>query len=280
MWEIWRIVIFINHYILYIRGLNDNENKKHFTLIKAPSMLNIKNINSGGHHSWIIIDEEHPERIDYEDPTPLSSPNFTPNNMRSIENSPKTKLNVSMSINNNNNISKQTGTVRLPITNRPPTNTNLKFNLEYLTEKIDKATNKKNLQVVYTDLKKCHRFVRFFVNKNKNINYKDLNNMMADYFKYDKSVVLFRLQADDEINLIEEGEQMTRMNMIFREIKSDFKVLDLNSSGKLSYSLTIIYDLEKNNKMSSLRKNIEDLKLKNNVMNTLKNRSICNNSII
>jgi len=278
-------------------------------------MLNIKSIDAGGHHSWIIIDDEHPEKIDYEDPTPLSSPNFTPNNMRSVENSPNTKLNTSVSmINKNintNNISKQSvanntskqsvannsskqsvannsskqsvannssrqiGTNKQILPIRPATNTNLKFNLEYLTEKIEKAANKKNLQVVYTDLKKCHRFVRFFVNKNKNLNYKDLNNMMADYFKYDKSVVLFRLQPDDEINLIEEGDQMTRMDMIFREIKSDFKILDLNSSGKSSFSLTIIYEPEKNEKMCSLKKNIEDLKLKNNVTNMIKNKSIC-----
>lgn len=232
-------------------------------------MLNIRTINSGGHHSWIIIDEETPERDDFYDPSPLTSPNFTPNNARSIENSPRNnKQNVSMSINNNSRHN-----IKIP--NRSAINNNLKFNLDLLSEKIEKMNNKKTLQVVYTDLNKCHRFVRFFVYKSKNVTYKDLNKMLADFFKFDKSVVLYRLQNDDDINLNEDGDQMTRMNVIFREIKSDFKMLDLNSSTRMSYTLTIVYDHEKNIKMSQLKNSIEELRLRNNILNNVKNKSIC-----
>ncbi len=101
--------------------------------------------------------------------------------MRSVENSPNHKQNLSVSI---NNISKLTGKIQTN-TNRLNVNNNLKFNLELLTERIQKTNTKKCLQVVYTDLKKCHRFVRFFVNRSKNVNYKELINLLNDFFKED-----------------------------------------------------------------------------------------------
>ena len=233
-------------------------------------MLNIKQIFSGGHHSWIVIDENNPERKDFENPSPLSSPNFTPRIGRSVENSPRlNKQNVSII---GNNISKQQIKMPIPSLNN---NFNVKFNLELLSEKLEKLSVKNSLQVVYTDLNRCHRFIRFFLKKNKNLSHNDLNSMIADYFKHDKSVILHRLQADDEINLNEDGNHNSRMDTIFREIKSDFKTLNFNTGNKKSFSLTIIYDNETNENMSLIKKNIEELRLKNNTLNNHKNRSIC-----
>lgn len=238
-------------------------------------MLNIKQIFSGGHHSWIVIDEENPEKKDFENPSPLSSPNFTPRVGRSVENSPRpNKQNVSII---GNTISKQPIKMPIPSLNN---NFNVKFNLDLLSEKIEKLSMKNSLHVVYTDLNRCHRFVRFFVKKKKLVSQNELNSMIADYFKDDKSVILHRLQADDEINLNEDGNHNSRMDTIFREIKSDFKTLNFNSGVKKSFSLTIIYDNETNDNMSLIKKNIEELRLKNNVLNNHKNRSMCINILL
>jgi hypothetical protein len=221
----------------------------------------------------MVIDNENPEKGDYEPPSALASPNFTPTNQRSRDNSPKNlKYNNSANlskVNMNNTLNQQSTTKMI--------NNNIKFNLDMLSEKVEKNMNKISLQVAFTDLKMCHRFVRFFVPKNKNLSYKELNNMISDFLKYDKSIVIYRLQDDNEINLKVNNNNnfSSSMDVIFREMKNNFKLLDLNSSTKTSYSLTIVYDYNKNAKMSLLKKNIEDLKIKNNLLSNVKNKNIC-----
>jgi hypothetical protein len=224
--------------------------------------MNISEISAGGHHSWIIVDDEYPERLDYDMPSPLASPSFTPTQHRSKENSPKNIKNPT-----NTNIKKNTSYRNIT--------SNIKFNLGILNEKIEKLNSKISLQVAYTDLKICHRFIRFFISKSKSINYKDLNTKISEYFSDDKSVLLFRLQDDNDIHIDPENNLIPSMNMIFKEMRGNFKLLDLNSSNKSSYSLTIIYDYNKNESMSLLKNSIEDLKAKNNVLNNYRTKSIC-----
>ena len=59
-------------------GLNDSDsmNKYNFTFLKSASKLNITNIFAGGHHSWLLIDNITPERIDFEMPEPLEPSNY------------------------------------------------------------------------------------------------------------------------------------------------------------------------------------------------------------
>lgn len=60
-------------------GLNEsdnNMNKYNFTFLKSASKLNITNIFAGGHHSWILVDNITPERIDFEMPEPLEPSNY------------------------------------------------------------------------------------------------------------------------------------------------------------------------------------------------------------
>ena len=56
---------------------NDNLNRYNFTLVKTASKLNITNIFAGGHHSWLVTDNITPEKMDFEMPSPLESPNFS-----------------------------------------------------------------------------------------------------------------------------------------------------------------------------------------------------------
>ena len=56
---------------------NDNLNRYNFTLVRTASKLNITNIYAGGHHSWIITDNIAPEKMDFEMPSPLESPNYS-----------------------------------------------------------------------------------------------------------------------------------------------------------------------------------------------------------
>ena len=51
-------------------------NKCNFTFLKCASELNISRIYAGGHHSWLITDNNVPERIGFQMPEPLRPSNY------------------------------------------------------------------------------------------------------------------------------------------------------------------------------------------------------------
>ena len=51
-------------------------NKCNFTLLRCASELNISRIYAGGHHSWLITDNNVPERIGFQMPEPLRPSNY------------------------------------------------------------------------------------------------------------------------------------------------------------------------------------------------------------
>lgn len=230
--------------------------------------MNITNISAGGHHSWLIVDNMMPEKEDYESPSPLGSGNFSPTFQKSVDGSPKTlKANASFNI---NNLSRS----NLNQTSQKQISNNLKFNLDMLHEKISRNNNKNILQVAYTDLKMSHRFIRFYISNNspyKDVSYKDLNAMMNEYLMQDDCVVLYRLQDDSEVNF---ANLPPSLDAIFKDMKSNFKLLDVNT-GKKSFSLTIVYDVNKNDRMSQLKVNIDTAKNQNNILTKNLKKSLC-----
>ena len=52
-------------------GLRDLELRRQFNFVDALSTKNISSIFAGGHHSWFLVDVEHPGLSDYEIPSPL-----------------------------------------------------------------------------------------------------------------------------------------------------------------------------------------------------------------
>ena len=198
--------IYTNILIIY-SGLKDNENRKHFTLIRSASRLNITNIYAGGHHSWLVTDNITPEKDDFELPSPLGSGNFSPNFPKSQDNSPRVvkkdnTSNKQINQNNLNNTNKLSNEANK--NNSSKTLTNIKFNLDILNEKLNSSRNPKlMLQVAYSDLKMSHRFIRFSISNNssyRDLSYKDLHEMISEFINKDPSVVLFRLQDDNEVD--------------------------------------------------------------------------------
>lgn len=239
-------------------GLNDEENRKHFSIVKSVENVNITQIFAGGHHSWLIVDNENPEKIDYDSPSPLISGNITPN--KSEISSPRHKDNSALDITKMNN----TAPKKL-------LNTNVRFNLDMIGDKLN--NEKYLLQVAYSDLKMSHRFIRFLITNNnykfKDLSYKELNLMISDYFKNDNAVVLFRLQDDNEIV----NMKNPAMDTFFKDLKYNNKLLD--TSNKKSFSLVIVYDNAKNNQMTMLKNNIESIKAQNNTFKKHEIKSLC-----
>lgn len=252
--------------------MNDLENRKHFTLVRSASMLNITNIYAGGHHSWLIIDNISPERMDFEIPSPLDFDNFSADNSPKNKNSSSnniTKVNLN-NLNNFNNIYTQPEKIQTS-----KINNNIKFNLDLLNEKLMKLNNKVSLQVAYTDLKMVHRFVRFSITSNKENIFKELNSAVSDFYQDDPCVVLFRLQDDSDVNF---KNMNPSVDAFFKDFKTSLKLLDNINSGilnKKSFSLTIIYDYKKNESMSNLKNSIESIKIQNEILKRNFNKSLC-----
>jgi hypothetical protein len=147
--------------------------------------------------------------------------------------------------------------------------------MDLIGDKFAKEENLKTfLHVAYTDLKMCHRFVRFSISKTSNfrdVSNKDLEIMFNDYFKDDPGVTLFRLQDDKEVNF---NNLSPSFDMMIQDFKSDLKILNMHFDKK-SYSLTILYDPFKNQRMRDLKSNIESVKKQNDVQNKYVVKSIC-----
>ena len=52
-------------------GLGENDIMPNFVYVSPIGPKNIKKVFAGGDHSWVLLDEENPERLDYSPPSPL-----------------------------------------------------------------------------------------------------------------------------------------------------------------------------------------------------------------
>jgi len=240
-------------------GLEDDESRRNFTILRSTMNLNITKIFAGGHHSWILVDSKVPEKAELISPSPIGSGGNTP---PSGGMSPKAINNQENKILNASKLEKNT---------HNKLDQKLKFDLELLAGKF---INRERfiLQVAYSDLKICHRFIRFSISPNsrfKDISYRDLNNLMYNYFKTDKCVLSFRLQDDNDINFKNSsGNNNLALDVISKEVRNNFK---LNLNKKYSYSVIVVYDYTKNLDFITLKQNIDEVKEKENINNAKKN---------
>lgn len=258
-------------------GLEDDENRRNFTLLRSTMSFNISKIFAGGHHSWIIVDAKSPEKAELQSPSPIGSGGNTP---PSGGQSPKTLHNINSNFANNNNENKNIMNSNTKINKLDQ---KLRFDLDLLAGKF---VNRERfiLQVAYSDLKICHRFIRFSIpngSRFRDITYRDLNSLMQNYFKSDRCVISFRLQDDNDVNFKNtSGNANIAFNVIAKEVQNNFK-LDLNK--KHFYSVVIVYDYTKNQDFVALKGNIEEVKLKENISGSVNNankslnQSFCNN---
>jgi len=232
--------------------------------------LNISKISAGGHHSWIIVDSKSPEKPELHSPSPIGSGGNTPpesgQSPRNLVNLNNFNQNTSAVYNNENkNISYPKSKLEQK----------LRFDLDLLAGKFV-SRERFILQVAYTDLRICHRFVRFAIapgSRFKDISYRDLNSLMLNYFKSDKGVISFRLQDDSEVNFQNTGGSASNIafDVISKEVRNNFK---LNLNKKYFYSVVIIYDYTKNQDFLVLKRNIEEVKLKENISSSIASKSL------
>jgi len=242
-------------------GLEDDENRRNFTLLRSTMNLNITKIFAGGHHSWIIVDAKIPEKAELNSPSPIGSGGNTP---PSGSQSPRNLNNVN-SVNNANLINNNNENKNFGNNNKNKLDQKLRFDMDLLAGKF---VNRERfiLQVAYTDLRICHRFIRFAVpngSRFKDISYRDLINLMQNYFKSDRGIVTFRLQDDSDVNFKNaSGNTNIAFDVIAKEVQNNFK---LNLNKKNFYSVVIVYDYTKNVDFISLKNNIQEVKLKENI---------------
>ncbi len=258
-------------------GLEDEENRSMFTLIKSTMELNINKIFAGGHHSWIIVDSENPEKdFEIKTPSPINSPrgdqvfevksirNLSPN-LKYVNKNDSPKKISSIVANQNLNLQDlhKINKEKIQLEEK------LQFNLDLLGEKI---SNKKNniLQVTYTDLKVLHRFIRFSIDPNansrfKNISFKDLNNLIRNFFEKERGLISFKLQDDNDVNFKNtSGNNNLAMDIIAKEIKANFK---LNLNKKYFFSIILNFDYTKIPDFLEVKREIEDNYSKENMNN-------------
>ena len=238
-------------------GLDDDDNRKNFTIVRSTMNLNITRLFSGGHHSWILVDSKNPEKNNLASPSPIGSLVNSPKSVgspRIIEEKSQNKNNGLKNLQNDKSKNEH----------------KYRFDLDLLAGKI---INRERflLQVAYTDLKICHRFIRFSISPSsrfKDISFKDLNILFQNHFKNDRSVVTYRLQDDNDINLKNTGNNIA-LDIIMKEVKNNFKLINLNR--KYFYSVVIVYDYNLNPEFLGLKENIEEIKNRENSNNNGRN---------
>jgi alpha-tubulin suppressor-like RCC1 family protein len=150
-------------------GLGDDESRTMFTHVSALGAKKVERIYAGGNHSWALLDPAMPIRPDYEPPSPIPSECTTPT--RSGASSPnRTRSESPFGIS-------RIERMELPV-QRP----------EYV------------LQVAYTDVKYCHRFVRFRLKKATIEDGKSkAEEFVHEMYMAETGVQYHRIQEDDEI---------------------------------------------------------------------------------
>jgi len=249
-------------------GLEDEENRSNFTLVRPTMDVNITQFFAGGHHSWIIVDSENPEKVEIKTPSPINTPPGTP--------SPKNlSPRIRTEVKNNSPKKNSVITIQKLSKEKSQLEEKLQLDLDLLG---GKSSNNNNhiLQVTYTDLKTCHRFIRFSIDPNskfKDISFKDLNKLIGNFFVNERGLISYRLQDDSDINFKNTcGNNNLAMDIITKEIKGNFK---LNLNKKYSYSIVLLYDYTKIADLMAVKNEIEE-----NYSNENKNNFYCKNNII
>ena len=112
--------------------------------------------------------------------------------------------------------------------------------------------NRIMLQLVYSELKLSHRFIRFEINhtnKNYKLDYNTLNNMIKRYLSLDKGNVKFHLQYDNEVVKRENDYINPMMESLINDIK-DKEWIEKKKCK--SYTIAICYDYTKNKDIKKL----------------------------
>jgi hypothetical protein len=273
--------------------LNDYSNRYKFCLVKNLCKMNVVDIFAGGHHSWCLIDNIYPIKNNFEKPLPLKKANFN-FNINSVSNisdnnnvgnkngkrrksfqsnksgsSYKSDVKIDFEKNNkNDNFQNQKLKELFPnendISNEKKLfelnnqNNNL-FNLNSLNNNLKSMIlGKIQLQIAYTDLSYSHRFIRFEIskiNRNYNLTFDELNIKFQNYFNKDKSYILFRLQNDNEVLNNFDKNTSPILELLFNEMKN-FQIYSQIDENKKYYTLSMIYDYNKNTLISQLKDNL------------------------
>lgn len=116
-----------------------------------------------------------------------------------------------------------------------------------------KTVEKFSLQVIFTDVKLSHRFIRFSLSKKyKDITNTDLEKIIHDYLKRDRCVELFILQSDNDVF---KNHGLTSFK---NETKSHYSE---PVHTKSSFSVRIIYDMDKIQEILDLKNSLDNIKL-------------------
>ena len=114
--------------------------------------------------------------------------------------------------------------------------------LQYLNQ------NKIQLQVIYSELNLSHRFIRFEIsntNKYYKLDFQSINNMIKKYLSFDKGNINFKLQDDREVFKDDKKVINPMMDNLLKEMRNT-GLFNTENKNKISYTLAIIYDYNKN----------------------------------
>ncbi|EGR33218.1 hypothetical protein IMG5_058940 [Ichthyophthirius multifiliis] len=185
-------------------GLGDEESRTLFTHISALAGKNVVEISAGGSHSWAILEQQFPEKPgNYRYPSPLRQ--IDQNQIiqgKSRYTSPDTSA--------------------LKDVQKKENVDNIKKGPQFEFEKI--------LQVIYTEVDMCHRFIRFDLLDN---NKQNLNNLLQEYMnelkQYEGNCILYsKYQQDEAIfdennNQINANKECLNKSFTFMIISDPFK---------------------------------------------------------
>ena len=282
--------------------LNDYSNRYKFCLVKNLCKMNVVDIFAGGHHSWCLVDNIYPIKNNFVKPLPLKKTNFNfnINNNSKISDNNVNKSKRKKSFQSNKSASSYKSDVKIEFEKNNvnqneinekylqskklkelfPNESNFSnekkmfelnnqnlnlFNLNSLNNNLKSMIlGKIQLQLAYTDLSYSHRFIRFEIskiNRNYNLSFDELNIKFQNYFNKDKGYILYRLQDDNEVLNNFDKNTSPVLELLFNEMKN-FQIYSQFDENKKYFTLSMIYDYNKNSLISQIKENL--LQNKNN----------------
>ena len=137
------------------------------------------------------------------------------------------------------------------------------------------SSNQIQLQVVYSELNLSHRFIRFEIS-NTNSYYKSdlksMNDMIKQYLSKDPGNISFKLQDDRQALKESKKNANSMVDKLLKEMM-DNGLFNSENKNKISYTIAIVYDYNRNN---MYRKLFEEFKENN----TKKSNSFINFKIV
>ena len=157
-------------------GLGDDESRTVFTHVSALGPKNVQRIYAGGNHSWALLDPADPIKRNYEPPSPL------PMDIGGSEG----RVEIASIIQNEDNAYDFSS--RLDV-----------------TQKIEYA-----LQVAYSDIQFCHRFVRYKLKEEQiDMGKAKTEEFVHEMYINETGLQYHRIQEDDDIVEITSGSEET-----------------------------------------------------------------------